>query len=732
MRLIPSLLFALLALAAFSAAALTGLKLGSAFAETEVRRVTLYVREGMVAMPDGASVYTWGFTDDPKGGPQVPGPTIYANEGDTVEVTLVNDADPTTNALLVTGEGHTIHLHGLDTSTEHDGVPETFAPGLVRQGSSYTYRFVASHAGTYFYHCHQNNVEHQQMGMYGPIVVRAANGAKTAYTAGPAYDREYTLLLAEMDRGGHETARRAFKEDGQPYNWLRYAPDYYFLGDRAFADPQAVIRALDASAGERVLLRVINAGYVAHLFHTHGQPFQIVATDGRPWRDGPTTDMVWLGPGEKYDLLLTSTGPGSLVLHDHVDATYQGPMIGAANLQPAPAAQPTGVTQEITLYVRDGFQLLPDGARVYAQGFSAAPDEPLQVPGPAITARAGDTVAITVVSDGDPSGRAHTLGLRGLPTPPEWSQPTPAGESRTYQFTASQPGSFFYIADPGSVESQQMGMFGSIVVRPADDETRVYPGGVAFDREYTMLLSEVDAAGHERTRIANAGDAPRYDWSRFSANYFLINGLAYPHTMQSPATAMEAQRGDRVLIRAINAGRMAHAMHLHGYHFQIVGVNGHPWSQGPLKDTVLIAPGESFELLFVADQDGQFPFHDHFEAANTNNGVWLGGMHTMIATGHAHHPPAASAPAPSVADTDTTVYVRDNFYAPNIITVPLGTTVTWAHQGQVEHTVTSLRGLFDSGPLTNGMTYTFTPTEPGRYDYFCRFHITNRGSVIVE
>jgi plastocyanin len=103
-------------------------------------------------------------------------------------------------------------------------------------------------------------------------------------------------------------------------------------------------------------------------------------------------------------------------------------------------------------------------------------------------------------------------------------------------------------------------------------------------------------------------------------------------------------------------------------------------------------------------------------------------------TGAAHHPPSP-APAPSAPEAGSdgaTVFVRDNYYAPNIITVPRGTTVTWAHQGQVEHTVTSLRGLFDSGTLTSGNSFTFTPSEPGRYDYFCRFHITNRGSVIVE
>jgi FtsP/CotA-like multicopper oxidase with cupredoxin domain len=731
MRVIPASLFALLAMVALAAAFITGVNLAAVSAQTEVRRYTLYVREGWLTMPDGAEVYVWGFTDDPKGPPRVPGPMLVANEGDTVEVALINDVDPTANPLLLQGEGHTIHLHGLDTPTEHDGVPETYAAGLVRQGGSYTYRFVARHAGTYFYHCHQNNVEHQQMGMFGPIVVRGANGAKTAYTGGPEYDREYALVLAEMDRAGHDAVRRAFKEDAKPYNWLRYAPNYYLVNDHAFADSTAVLQSLAANPGERALVRVINAGYVAQLFHSHDRIFQVVASDGRPWRDGPTTDMVWLGPGEKYDLLFQPAGTSAIAAHLHVDQPYQGPMVGAENLSTATAAQPTGEIHALALYVRDGWQTMPDGARIFVRGFSDTPDGAAMVPGPAISVTEGDAVEITLINDGESDAAPHSIGLRGLPTPVDWADAAPPGEMRTYRFIASRPGSYFYVGDPNTGEAQQMGMYGAIIVKPAERPETAYRDGPTFDQEYTMVLSEMDADGHERARLAGLGQAAPYDGSQFTANYFLINGLAYPDTMESPTTMMHAAPGARVLIRAINAGQMAHAMHLHGYHFQIVGANGRPWTQGPLKETVLISPGESYELLFVADQDGLFPFHDHFETANTNDGVWLGGMHTMVATGAVQHAmPAAPAVAP--AADGATVYVRDNYYAPNIITVPLGTPVTWVHQGQVEHTVSSLRGFFDSGTLTTGNTFTFTPTEPGRYDYFCRFHITNRGSVIVE
>ena len=51
-----------------------------------------------------------------------------------------------------------------------------------------------------------------------------------------------------------------------------------------------------------------------------------------------------------------------------------------------------------------------------------------------------------------------------------------------------------------------------------------------------------------------------------------------------------------------------HAMHLHGHHFREVRPNG---SLGPLRDTILVAPDETREIAFVADNPGEWAFHCH-------------------------------------------------------------------------------------------------------------------------
>ena len=56
------------------------------------------------------------------------------------------------------------------------------------------------------------------------------------------------------------------------------------------------------------------------------------------------------------------------------------------------------------------------------------------------------------------------------------------------------------------------------------------------------------------------------------------------------------------------------------------------------------------------------------------------------------------------------------------VTVPVGTTVKWVHSAPVPHTVTSDDGLFDSGTLTNGGSFSYTFDQPGTFAYYCRFH----------
>jgi plastocyanin len=71
-------------------------------------------------------------------------------------------------------------------------------------------------------------------------------------------------------------------------------------------------------------------------------------------------------------------------------------------------------------------------------------------------------------------------------------------------------------------------------------------------------------------------------------------------------------------------------------------------------------------------------------------------------------------------------------FSQNVLTVKVGTTVTWTNQDSVIHTVTEVNDAFDSGFLKQGDTWSFTFDEPGEYEYYCLPHPWMRAKVIVE
>jgi FtsP/CotA-like multicopper oxidase with cupredoxin domain len=71
-----------------------------------------------------------------------------------------------------------------------------------------------------------------------------------------------------------------------------------------------------------------------------------------------------------------------------------------------------------------------------------------------------------------------------------------------------------------------------------------------------------------------------------------------------------ADRGDRVEVTLRNTSMMAHPMHLHGHHFQVVAIDGQRFA-GAVRDTVLLPPNRSVTIAVDADNPGQWAFHCH-------------------------------------------------------------------------------------------------------------------------
>jgi plastocyanin len=92
-------------------------------------------------------------------------------------------------------------------------------------------------------------------------------------------------------------------------------------------------------------------------------------------------------------------------------------------------------------------------------------------------------------------------------------------------------------------------------------------------------------------------------------------------------------------------------------------------------------------------------------------------------------------PATPIPDNSTVVRIvanaGSNSFSPNPVEVKVGETVTWVNDDSGRHTVTSKDGVFDSGFMGKGQSFSFTFDKAGEYPYHCEPHPSMVGTVVV-
>ncbi len=334
-------------------------------------------------------------------------------------------------------------------------------------------------------------------------------------------------------------------------------------------------------------------------------------------------------------------------------ATVAGALLSAATAQ---AAAPgittnTGTPGIFALTAQQAYLNQPDGNQVYAWGYgcvassaaSFAPTLPnqtcstMQVPGPTLIVTEGQTVSVTLTNNlPAPAGNTSILfpdfsvttgctpgsttpgGVQGLLT----CEATP-GNSVTYTFTATTPGTHAYYSGTQSDLQIEMGLYGAMIVLPKNVPSvcsaglpATNPGGnkaaqafwketdfrlaaaaydhpdSCYDREYLFQFAEMDLNVH-RTALAQVtacataatkGCSLQVPTEPYHPSYFVINGRSmpddmdpnfdpvYPHQPYNGNPHMHP--GEQVLIRVIGQGRWQHPFHEHGNHVRILGRDG--------------------------------------------------------------------------------------------------------------------------------------------------------------
>jgi hypothetical protein len=90
----------------------------------------------------------------------------------------------------------------------------------------------------------------------------------------------------------------------------------------------------------------------------------------------------------------------------------------------------------------------------------------------------------------------------------------------------------------------------------------------------------------------------------------------------------------------------------------------------------------------------------------------------------------SSGPAVNCNNPCTIVIANSLFGTTQPTVVKAGTAITWINKDGTQHTTTSNTGLWDSGVLGTGQSFTFTFNNPGTFPYHCNIHPMT-GTVVV-
>lgn len=92
---------------------------------------------------------------------------------------------------------------------------------------------------------------------------------------------------------------------------------------------------------------------------------------------------------------------------------------------------------------------------------------------------------------------------------------------------------------------------------------------------------------------------------------------------------------------------------------------------------------------------------------------------------------AAGTLLAATPENATVVVAKDFMFGPASLTIPAGATVTWTNRDDEPHTVVSDAGLFRSGALDTGESFSFRFEKPGTYHYACSIHPRMVGTIVV-
>lgn len=249
--------------------------------------IHLTAKEVVGQMADGVTFNYWTFDGT------VPGPMLRVREGDTVTLTLTNDATSLHH--------HSIDLHAVT------GPGGGAAATIVAPGESKTITFKALNPGIFIYHCaHPNVANHMAHGMYGLILVEPKVGL-------PKVDHEFYVVQGEFYSAGSLGREGLQLFDAEAM--LDGKPQYIVFNGRT----GGLGTTMHMQVGETARIYVGNGGVnLISSFHLIGEIFNKVYREGdlvSPPAQSVQTTLIPAGGAAAVEF--TAEYPGKYILVDH-------------------------------------------------------------------------------------------------------------------------------------------------------------------------------------------------------------------------------------------------------------------------------------------------------------------------------------------------------------------------------------------------------------------------------
>ena len=260
----------------------SGLLSWSPRAHAETLTKTLYITDGFVTMITGENVYFKGFSNA-SNMLNLPGESIIVQEGDTVELTIVNTL----------GSNHQFDINGYDgrfTLSNGDRVSVVNIPS----GGEVSFSFVASDPGSYLYLDPSNAPYNRLVGLHGGLAIMPGNSKTTLYDNSPRFVQQHFWIFNDIDPVWHNAIRNGNRPN------TPYVPRYFSLnglGGRPPGAPGAHDPNIDAITvprsalhghiGDRTLIRMFNVGKADQSVHAHANHMEWLTENGQ------IRDEIW-------------------------------------------------------------------------------------------------------------------------------------------------------------------------------------------------------------------------------------------------------------------------------------------------------------------------------------------------------------------------------------------------------------------------------------------------------